>query len=220
MSTTKSNSSEATPRGTQTQGLLFVVAAPSGAGKTSLVNALLKAEPSLELSISHTTRDIRPGETDGKEYHFTERSVFESMVARGEFLEYADVFGNLYGTNRETLKKQRDSGHDVILEIDWQGAEQVRSAFPDTLSIFILPPSRSELVARLTNRGQDSPEVIARRTAQATTELAQHGAFDYLVINDNFTEASQDLAAVVRAARCRKDIVSRRKPALITELLQ
>jgi len=204
----------------QKEGLLFVVAAPSGAGKTSLVNALIKSEPTLELSISHTTRDIRPGETDGVEYHFTERSVFESMIASGEFLEYADVFGNLYGTNRHSLQKQRDSGHDVILEIDWQGAVQVRKAFPDTLSIFILPPSRDALVARLESRGQDSADVIARRTAQATNELAQHGDFDYLVINDNFDEASQDLAAVVRAARCRRDIVRRRKPALIDGLLQ
>ena len=202
------------------QGLLFVVAAPSGAGKTSLVNALLKAEPSLQLSISHTTRDIRPGETDGTEYHFTERSVFESMIEKGEFLEHADVFGNLYGTNRHSLKVQRDSGQDVILEIDWQGAAQVRRAFPDTLSIFILPPSRKELLARLENRGQDSAEVIARRTGQATTELAQHGDFDYLVINDNFADASQDLTSIVRAARCRKDSVSKRHPALIAELLE
>jgi len=202
------------------QGLLFVVAAPSGAGKTSLVNALLKAEPNLQLSISHTTRDIRPGEKNGVEYHFTERSVFRSMIDRGEFVEHADVFGNLYGTNRNSLKSQRDSGQDVILEIDWQGALQVRQAFPDTLSIFILPPSRSELLARLKNRGQDSAEAIERRTAQATTELAQHGDFDYLVINDNFAEASQDLTAIVRAARCRRDIISRRNPELIAELLQ
>ena len=185
------------------QGLLFVVAAPSGAGKTSLVNALLGAEPSLALSISHTTRDIRPGETQGREYHFTERSVFEEMIAQGLFLEHADVFGNLYGTNRQSLSEQRAAGHDVILEIDWQGAAQVRQAFPDALSIFILPPSRRELLKRLTSRGQDSADVIARRTAQATTEIAQHDDFDYLIINDNFDTASADLLAIVRAARCR-----------------
>ena len=196
-----------------------MVAAPSGAGKTSLVSALLKAEPSLALSISHTTRDIRPGETDGTDYHFTERSVFESMIRDGEFLEHADVFGNLYGTNRHSLQAQRDAGHDVILEIDWQGAAQVRHTFPDALSVFILPPSRKELLARLQSRGQDSDEVIARRTAQATTELAQYGAFDYLIINDHFDIASQDLIAIIRAARCRRDIVRRRKPELIADLL-
>ena len=201
------------------QGLLFVVAAPSGAGKTSLVNALLDAEPSLALSISHTTRDIRPGETQGREYHFTERSVFEEMIAQGLFLEHADVFGNLYGTNRQSLSEQRAAGHDVILEIDWQGAAQVRQAFPDALSIFILPPSRRELLKRLTSRGQDSADVIARRTAQATTEIAQHDDFDYLIINDNFDTASADLLAIVRAARCRRDVVTRRHPALISDLL-
>ncbi len=216
MSTGNSNTK---PAASSSQGLLFVVAAPSGAGKTSLVNALLKAEPSLALSISHTTRDIRPGETDGTEYHFTERTVFEKMIKSGEFLEHAEVFGNLYGTNRNSLKQQRDAGHDVILEIDWQGAAQVRDAFPDALSVFILPPSRKELLARLQNRGQDSTEVIARRTAQATTELAQHGAFDYLIINDSFDVASQELIAIIRAARCRKDIVQRRKPELIADLL-
>jgi len=211
--------SDTNPVDSSSQGLLFVVAAPSGAGKTTLVRALLKAEPSLALSISHTTRDIRPGETDGTDYHFTERSVFETMIKDGEFLEHADVFGNLYGTNRHSLQAQRDAGHDVILEIDWQGAAQVRDAFPDALSVFILPPSRKELLARLQNRGQDSDEVIARRTAQATTELAQYGAFDYLIINDQFDVASQDLIAIIRAARCRQDIVSRRKPELIADLL-
>jgi guanylate kinase len=151
------------------KGLLFVVAAPSGAGKTSLVAALLKAMPDLALSISHTTRPIRTGEADGLNYHFTTRDTFEQMIKSGQFLEYADVFGNLYGTARASLSKQRENGHDVVLEIDWQGANQVRVAFPDAISIFVLPPSRTELLARLTNRGQDSADVIERRTAQAHT---------------------------------------------------
>ena len=201
------------------EGLLFVVAAPSGAGKTSLVNALLKAEPSLALSISHTTRDIRPGETDGVEYHFTERSVFETMIRNGDFLEHADVFGNLYGTASASLKRQRDEGLDVILEIDWQGAAQVRRAFPDALSIFILPPSRKELLARLHSRGQDSEAVIAKRTAQAKTELAQYADFDYLVINDHFETASDDLRSIVRAARCRRSVIQARHSGLISDLL-
>ncbi len=204
---------------TAIEGLLFVVAAPSGAGKTSLVSALLKAEPSLALSISHTTRGIRPRETDGVEYHFTDRSVFEKMIQAGEFLEHADVFGNLYGTASQSLQRQRDAGHDLILEIDWQGAAQVRSAFPDAVSVFILPPSRKELLSRLQNRGQDSPEVIARRTAQAKTELSKHADFDYLVINDKFDEACSQLLSIVHASRCRRDIVKHRNPELIADLL-
>ena len=200
--------------------LLFVVAAPSGAGKTSLVNALLKSEPGLALSISHTTRTIRPGETDGVQYHFTERSVFERMVGDGEFLEHADVFGNLYGTASRSLEQQRAGGQDVVLEIDWQGATQVRNVFPDAISIFILPPSRSELLARLQSRGQDSKEVIIRRTAQAKTELAQHGDFDYLVVNDDFDDAHADLLAIVRAARCDQRFARARHAALIADLLR
>ncbi len=139
------------------RGLLFVVAAPSGAGKTSLVAAVLNAHPELALSISHTTRPIRPGEEDGVNYHFTPRDAFETMINNGQFLEHADVFGNLYGTASGSLNKQRENGHDVVLEIDWQGANQVRAAFPDAISIFVLPPSREELLARLTNRAQTAP---------------------------------------------------------------
>ncbi len=202
------------------KGLLFVVAAPSGAGKTSLMAALLNALPDeLALSISHTTRPIRSGEEDGVNYHFTPRETFEAMIKADQFLEYADVFGNLYGTASASLNRQRESGHDVVLEIDWQGANQVRAAFPDAISIFILPPSRKELLARLTGRGQDSAEVIERRTAQAHTELSQYNDFDYLVINDDFATATQDMMAIVRAARSRRDVIKRRHQALIDDLL-
>lgn len=201
------------------RGLLFVVAAPSGAGKTSLVAALLEAVPDLALSISHTTRPIRPGEKDGVNYHFTGRNRFEAMVEKGQFLEFADVFGNLYGTARSSLDTQREAGSDVILEIDWQGARQVKAAFPDAISIFVLPPSRTELLARLTGRGQDSAEVIERRTAQAHTELSQYNDFDYLVINDDFTTARDDMVAIVRACRSGREAVKRRHAALIADLL-
>jgi len=201
------------------KGLLFVVAAPSGAGKTSLVAALLEALPELGLSISHTTRPIRPGEQDGVNYHFTERTTFEHMIQEGQFLESAEVFGNLYGTARASLDTQRKAGYDLVLEIDWQGANQVRSAFPDAISIFILPPSRAELLARLRGRGQDSADVIERRTAQARTELRQYNDFDYLVINDDFTTARDDLVAIVRAARSAREAVKQRYAALITDLL-
>ncbi len=201
------------------KGLLFVVAAPSGAGKTSLVAALLEALPDLALSISHTTRPIRPGEQDGVDYHFTERATFERMIEDGQFLESADVFGNLYGTASASLAAQREAGHDLVLEIDWQGANQVRAAFPDAISIFILPPSRAELLARLKDRGQDSADVIERRTAQAHIELKQYNDFDYLVINDDFTTARDDLLAIVRAARSGREAVKRSHAALITDLL-
>lgn len=203
------------------KGLLFVVAAPSGAGKTSLVAALLSALPGeLALSISHTTRPIRTGEEDGVNYHFTPRETFDAMIKDNQFLEYADVFGNLYGTASESLNRQRESGNDVVLEIDWQGANQVRAAFPDTISIFVLPPSRKELLARLTGRGQDSDEVIEHRTAQAHTELSQYNDFDYLVINDDFSTATKDMMAIVRAARSRREVVKHRHQALIDDLLR
>lgn len=204
---------------TLNKGLLFVVAAPSGAGKTSLVAALLDALPDLALSISHTTRPIRPGEEDGVNYHFTERSTFEDMIRDGQFLESADVFGNLYGTARASLATQRESGRDVVLEIDWQGAKQVRAAFPDAISMFVLPPSRAELLARLQGRGQDSAEVIERRTALARTELSQYNDFDYLIINDDFVTARDDMVAVVRAARSSREAVKRQNAALIADLL-
>jgi len=200
-------------------GLLFVIAAPSGAGKTSLVDALLGAMPELQLSISHTTRPIREGEVHGVNYHFTDRDDFESMIRDGHFLEHAEVFGNLYGTARQTLAEQRGNGRDVILEIDWQGAAQVRKEFPDAISVFILPPSRKELLARLEGRGQDSAEVIAQRTKKAHSELSQYADFDYLIVNDDFATATDDLIAVVRSSRCQRRVVENRSSALIADLL-
>ena len=180
--------------------LLIVIAAPSGAGKTSLVNAVIKAEPYLSVCVSHTTRPIRPGETDGVNYHFIDIPTFNKMVDAGEFIEHAEVFGNCYGTARSSLNTH-DQGTDILLEIDWQGADQVRSTFSDAISIFVLPPSRATLLARLRKRGQDSSAVIARRTALAHEELTHYVNFDYLVVNDEFATATADIQAIIRAER-------------------
>ena len=179
------------------QGRLFVIAAPSGAGKTSLVKALLASEPHLRLSISHTTRKRRPTEVEGREYHFVSVPEFEQQVARGEFLEHARVFDNYYGTSRRFVEEQLRTGDDVILEIDWQGAQQVRRAMPQCVSIFILPPSRRALAERLARRATDSPEIIARRLADAVTDMSHYREFDYVVVNDNFDRALADLKRIV-----------------------
>jgi len=183
------------------RGILYTISAPSGAGKTSLVSALLnQGDPRLCVSVSHTTRTMRPGETDGVNYHFVTREEFLTMRSAGSFLESAEVFGNLYGTSALWVQAQLNSGMDVILEIDWQGAAQVRQLI-DTKSIFILPPSLETLQQRLNNRGQDDQATIDRRMQQARDEISHYGAADYLVINDNFDTALQDLCAIVRAAR-------------------
>lgn len=184
-------------------GCLFVVSAPSGAGKTSLVNALLKGRDDLSLSVSYTTRLPRPGEQDGVNYHFTDVAGFQAMIGNGEFLECAEVFGNYYGTAQHQLSDQLGRGEDVILEIDWQGASQVRKLFPTCVSIFIMPPSHEVLEARLTKRQQDSQEEIARRMREAEDDISHHGAFDYVVVNDDFEVALSDLAAIVRACQLR-----------------
>ena len=178
-------------------GRLFVIAAPSGAGKTSLVKALLASEPRLRLSVSHTTRKRRPTEEDGREYHFVPVPQFEGLVARGEFLEHARVFDNFYGTARGFVEEQLRQGHDVILEIDWQGAQQVRRAMPQCVSIFILPPSRRALAERLARRATDSPEIIARRLRDAAADMSHYREFDYLVVNDDFARAVSDLRRIV-----------------------
>lgn len=183
------------------KGQLYIISAPSGAGKTSLVSALLRSESDLGLSVSHTTRPQRPNESDGTHYHFTEKSHFEAMIERGEFLEYANVFGNYYGTSHAAIEDVLDSGQDLILEIDWQGAQQVRAKHPHVRSIFILPPSRQALLDRLKGRASDSEEVIARRSAEAMEEMSHHNEADYLVINDNFDTALGDLQAIIRAER-------------------
>jgi guanylate kinase len=177
---------------------LFVISAPSGAGKTSLVKALCERLPDLKVSTSHTTRPRRPNEQDGREYFFVTNPEFDRMVADGAFLEHARVFDNQYGTSKGQLQQKLAAGHDVILEIDWQGARQVRVALPGCRSIFILPPSRQARAPRLNDRRTDSPEVIARRLADAVSDMSHYGEFDYVVVNDDFGQAVDELAAIIR----------------------
>jgi guanylate kinase len=198
-------------------GNLFVVVAPSGAGKTSLVNELLRRETELRLSISYTTRAPRPGEQDGREYHFVDRARFEKMIAAREFLEHAEVYGNYYGTSRRWIEEQLAGDHDVLLEIDWQGARQVRGLFPRMAGIFILPPSLAELRRRLDARGKDSAETIERRMASARDDISHVLEFEYIIVNERFESAVADLVAVVRAARCSREQQSHRFAKLIAE---
>jgi len=200
-------------------GTLFVVAAPSGAGKSSLVNALLEREPTISLSISHTTRPPRVGEQYGRHYYFVERDAFEKQVAAGIFLEHAEVHGNLYGTSGTTVQALLAQGRDVLLEIDWQGAQQIRRSKPDCVSVFILPPSRAELERRLRGRGSDSAAVIERRLRNSREEIGHAHEFDFILINDVFDEALEDLQAIVRAVRQRSALQWQRHEALIGELL-
>jgi len=199
-------------------GNLFVVSAPSGAGKTSLVHALLNINPQIDLSVSYTTRAPRPGEHDGKDYHFISREVFAGMAERGEFLESAEVYGNLYGTSQTWIGQENAKGRDVLLEIDWQGATQVRRLFPECISIFVLPPSLEALEQRLKGRGKDSHEIIARRMAAVRDDVAHVAEFDYVIINDNLNEALRELNAVVLSARLRCDRQLARHQALINQL--
>ncbi|WNL46905.1 guanylate kinase [Dyella sp. BiH032] len=201
------------------EGTLFVVAAPSGAGKSTLVNALLEREPAISLSISHTTRPPRPGEQYGRHYYFVERAEFEQEIAEGIFLEHAEVHGNLYGTSRKTVSDLLCQGRDVLLEIDWQGARQIRKSKPDCVTVFILPPSRVELERRLRGRGSDSAEVIERRLHNSREEIAHAHEFDYIIVNDRFDDALGDLQSIVRAVRQRSQLQWRRHETLIAELL-
>lgn len=200
-------------------GTLFTVSAPSGAGKTSLVRALLEAEPGLRVSVSHTTRPMRPGETDGVNYHFCSRDMFSAMLERSEFLEHAEVFGNLYGTSQAFVEEQLSADWDVMLEIDWQGAQQVKRLMPDTCAIFILPPSEDALRQRLSERGQDDPETIERRMAAAVSEMSHYVEADYLVINDVFDQALEDLLSIVRSQRLCTGNQARRHGTQLRELL-
>ena len=184
-------------------GQLIIISAPSGTGKTSLVNALVKSVDDIRVSVSHTTRAPRPGERDGVDYNFVDVAAFEAMIDRHQFLEYARVFDNYYGTSREWLQEQLSAETDVVLEIDWQGAAHVRVATPGTISIFILPPSLEELRNRLESRGQDSAEVIERRLAEAEEEISHVREYDYVVTNDEFDRALADLTAIVRCNRLR-----------------
>ena len=199
-------------------GILFIVSAPSGAGKTSLVSALLASNKEIDLSVSYTSRPPRPGETDGKDYHFVSRETFLDMDKHGDFLESAEVYGNLYGTSQSWLKSKTDNGRDILLEIDWQGATQVRNKFPGCIGIFILPPSLKALEDRLNGRKQDSAEVIARRIASAKEDVAHVAEFDYVIINDKLDEALQQLNAVVVAAGLRRDRQLARQQNLINQL--
>ena len=200
-------------------GKLYVVAAPSGAGKTTLVRLLLESEPEVHLSISYTTRSPRPGEVNGREYHFVDVAAFRAMMARGDFLEWAEVHGNFYGTSKVWIGEQLDAGRDVLLEIDWQGAQQVRGAFPDAIGVFILPPSMEELTRRLTGRGTDSADVIERRLAAAQAEMRHVGEFDYVIINDSLEQALDDLRAVVHVSRLNLDAQRARHAALFARLI-
>jgi len=200
-------------------GNLYIISAPSGAGKTSLVKELLEQVDELSLSVSHTTRPQRPGEEDGIHYHFVDESVFEEIIARDGFIEHAYVFGNHYGTSENHLQEDLDSGKDVILEIDWQGQEQVKKKFPDCIGIFIFPPSRAELLKRLQNRGQDSDEVIQGRMEQAINEVSHYQQFDYLVVNDDFDQALAELKAVFMTNRLKRARQVIEQESLIDDLL-
>ncbi len=182
-------------------GILFIISSPSGGGKTSLVRALLEAEPEVRLSVSCTTRAARPGEVDGRDYHFVTPPVFERMLEAGEFLESAVIYGNRYGTSQKWIERERAEGRDVLLEIEWQGAQQVRRLMRQVVSIFILPPSPEVLESRLRGRGEDSEEVVTRRLAAARDEIAHVSEYEYVIINEDFNRAAQDLRSIIRAER-------------------
>ena len=201
------------------KGKLYIIAAPSGAGKTSLVKAMVKSTPHIQVSVSHTTRESRPGEQDGVNYHFTTVDDFKRMLGEGVFLEHAEVFGNYYGTSKTWVREQLDKGEDVILEIDWQGAQQIRRLMPDAVSIFILPPSKEVLHERLVGRGQDPEDVIERRMAQAVSEMSHYNEFDYIVINDEFDLALRDLQTIIRSRRLSLGWIKRYKEELINSLI-
>jgi guanylate kinase len=203
---------------TSPTGNLFVVAAPSGAGKTSLTRALLEREPGVRLSVSYTTRSPRPGETDGVDYHFVTPERFAALKDAGEFLEHAHVHGNWYATSGTWLQRQVQSGQDVLLEIDWQGAAQVRKLVPESVHIFILPPSLESLRERLTRRGQDDAATIERRLKAAREEIQHCGEFDYVIINQEFASAAEDLRAIVRVSRLRCAQQAARHRALLEQL--
>jgi guanylate kinase len=200
-------------------GTLYILSAPSGAGKTSLVKALIDSMPGVRVSVSHTTRAMRPGEVDGVNYHFTSREQFQEMLGRGDFLEHAEVFDNFYGTSQRWLEQTLAEGHDLILEIDWQGAQQVRRLMPQAKSIFILPPTQEALRQRLTNRGQDNDEIIERRMRDAVSEMSHYIEYDYVVINDDFGTALDDLKAIFRAQRLQLEPQQKRYLPLLNALL-
>ncbi|WP_240095903.1 guanylate kinase [Thermomonas flagellata] len=202
------------------RGTLYIVAAPSGAGKSSIVNAVLARDPQISLSISYTSRPPRPGESEGRHYHFVSAQQFEAMVAAGDFFEYARVHGDWKGTARQSVEPLLAAGRDVLLEIDWQGARQVRRHVPDAVGVFILPPSRAALEERMRKRGQDSEEVIQRRLAAAREEMSHYDEFDYVIVNEEFDTAVAEMASIFAASRLRRGLQAQRHAALIASLLR
>ncbi len=200
-------------------GTLFIVSAPSGAGKTSLVEALVERSPQVCASISHTTRAMRPGEQDGVSYHFVTEAAFLEMLSRSAFLEHAQVFENYYGTSQDWVDGQLQQGRDVILEIDWQGAEQIKRQRPESVAVFILPPSREALLQRLTARGQDGKQIIERRMSKAVDELSHYLQSEYIVVNDDFDQALDELQCIVESQRLRTETQVERYQPLLMELL-
>lgn len=201
------------------RGALFVVSAPSGTGKTTLVKALAERDENVVLSISHTTRSRRRGERDGVDYHFVDAPRFRGMIEEGVFLEHANVFGHLYGTSRDSVYREFNAGRDVVLEIDWQGARQIRDGVPGSVGIFILPPSRASLRMRLEARGQDSEHIIAERMRTAVSDLSHYEEFDYVIVNDSIERAAEDLASIVRAHRLASPRQTLIRDALLANLL-
>ena len=202
-----------------TQGTLYIVSAASGTGKTSLLKELLASSENIAVSVSHTTRPMREGEENSVHYHFVDKAAFESKIGAGDFLEHAEVFGNYYGTSQSAVEEQLSKGLDVILEIDWQGAQQVRHLMPKAVGIFIMPPSKGALLSRLQGRGQDSDEVIATRTKEAVQEMSHYNEFEYLVVNDVFETALGDLKAIFAATRLQVAVQSEEHKLMIGELL-
>lgn len=202
-------------------GTLFILSAPSGAGKSTLINGLLSrfGEKSLAMSVSHTTRQPRPGEENGEHYHFISKEQFEALIAQNAFLEHAEVFGNYYGTARANVEQALASGRDLLLDIDWQGARQIRAQWPQAVSVFILPPSRQELEQRLRKRGQDSEEVICKRMAKAVAEMSHYDEYDYLLLNDDIDTALQELAAIITAQRLSTALQNARHGDMLGQLL-
>ena len=200
-------------------GTLYVFSAPSGAGKTTLVKALLEQTTDIGVSVSHTTRAPRDGEIDGKDYNFVSQDTFKGLIDQNAFLEHAQVFDNFYGTSQIWVEQELEAGRDVILEIDWQGAQQIRQQMPHMVSVFILPPSREELLKRLTGRGTDSQEIIDRRMQDAVSEMSHYGEFNYLIINDDFDTALQELRSIMIARRQRTAVQSQKKQSLLENLL-